>query len=61
MERFEYKVIKRKSFDEDELNELGRDGWELVCTSIDPAMFYKIEAVLKRRIDWTSKRKQDGN
>ena len=34
MQKWEYKVIKGSSTNEDELNRLGQEGWELVTAAL---------------------------
>lgn len=46
--KYEYKVIgdmwlNKTKFQQDELNELGQDGWELVCTSTNTWFGFVVE------------------
>lgn len=53
MDRWEYKVVnirrKRGDSDEDQLNALGAQGWELVEVFVNGNIAY-----LKRRLEWSA-------
>ena len=43
MKKFEYKVVTKLLSREDKLNELGREGWELVAVNGGTDFFFKRE------------------
>lgn len=62
MKKFEYKILFLDKLDEDELNEYGQDGWEIMSVlhklayadspdnPYSPFEYKKFKAILKREI-----------
>lgn len=46
MHKFEYRILQASDLSEDVLNELGKEGWELVCSTL--SIVYGSCLVLKR-------------
>jgi hypothetical protein len=50
--KWEYKVVNIKGVDmgsiQNKLNDLGKEGWELVCAVVESAVFYDNYVIMKR-------------
>lgn len=60
MSQFEYRILNASDLSETVLNELGKEGWELVCST--QSIVYGSCLVLKREIEGSDggSRKRDG-
>lgn len=58
MRQFEYRILQASDMTETILNELGRDGWELICST--QSIVYGSCLVLKRELVRESFQSEEG-